>query len=125
MAVDTSSMGGCSWVDITLDRDEKPWITYRDLSRPDYYDGAKIAFRNDAIYRKASRDGSGIDNKGWEAVIIPTRNVVLDDRLSIESAPTDDLLTSNGWEAAVGYRSADLFRIVYYSKVSGTIPPTK
>jgi hypothetical protein len=119
MAVDTGRMAGCSWVDISLDSANQPWITYKDLSRPDYYDGAKLAIRNIDFYKKDSQDNQGITNNGWEAITIPTAHYVMDDRLSIENAPPGVPVP---WKVAVGYRSNDLFRIVYYAGLPAAAP---
>jgi hypothetical protein len=114
-------MNGVSWVDLSLDSAGNPYITY--IYRAGHGDGAKVAVRNKATYRKVSQDNWEKDNSGWDAFVMPAAHPVLSDRLSIENYTGD-------WKAAVGYLSTgttsdpNTFRIAFYSGLPSTAPPT-
>jgi hypothetical protein len=99
--LDSVSNAG-AWSDISLDGAGNPWITYMDMSRVGFYDGAKMAY---------VATGNAADAANWEAMNIPAPYQVIDDRLSIENATS---ASGKFWTAAVGYRSSDYFRIAYY-----------
>jgi hypothetical protein len=121
MAVDNGLMGG-AWADITLDDDGNPWITYQDLSRIGYYDGAKVAYRNTALFPKRSWDIQGRSNTGWDSFTVPSRYVIKDSRLNIEHAAKNDVYPSDDteslwWNAAVGYESTDYYRAARHTRL--------
>jgi hypothetical protein len=101
--LDSASNAG-AWSDISLDAGGNPWITYLDMSRVGFNDGAKMAF-----VPNPAGDNPWAEAK-WEAMNIPAPFYVIDDRLSIENDTGDKKF----WAAAVGYRSSDYFRIAYY-----------
>jgi hypothetical protein len=119
-AVDMGFNGG-AWTDITLDESGNPWITYQDANRVNNTDGARMAYKNTALY--------GANGGGWEAMTVPTVGDtagtgynVADGRLNIEAWPPGNKVLPNYggitepfWSAAVGYQS-DKFRIAYYLK---------
>jgi hypothetical protein len=127
--VDGSSRVGV-WSDLSLDQDNKPWITYQDLGRYNNYDGIKIAYLDAVRFTKTAKDPNNLDSSGnplvditgWEALTVPTKNLVMDDRLSIEANRTVTNGAPGGtwsgitWSAAVGYLSSDLYRLAYYVK---------
>jgi len=109
------------WSSISLDQHGRPWITYMDNLKSSAYGGAKIAFMN-GNYQKAAQDTYGNNTKGWEAMHIPARFRVEDERLGLENFPTRNVTpndnTTTTWTAAVGYLAkdtgADRYRIAYY-----------
>jgi hypothetical protein len=118
-AVD-NGVSGASWIDIAVDESNNPWITYLDAARPDNYDGAKIAYRNAALFTETSVDANNPakDNTGWEAMNVPAVYRVEEGRISIEAWKAsrdvvESLALTPYWKAAVGYQS-DKFRLAYY-----------
>jgi hypothetical protein len=120
--VDESSANG-KWVDLTLDRQNRPWISYQDISRAGNFDGVKMAYYDPSKYETAgtpSYDMNGIEKTGWETMNVPAIYKASDNRTSIEVWPHRDTPTSvsitKTWAAAVGYTNPDYYRIAYYLK---------
>jgi len=106
------------WCKISLDRDNKPWISYQDMGNQGSMDGVKMAFQNDTLYPKPKMDRSNADISGWETMHVPARYRVEDAKISVECFPTQatpaGALNSKIWSAAIGYLASDRYRIAYY-----------
>jgi hypothetical protein len=120
--VDESSANG-KWVDLTLDRENRPWISYQDISRAGNFDGVKMAYYDPTKYETSgerSYDTNGVEKTGWETMNVPAIYKASDNRTSIEVWPHRDTPASIGitksWAAAVGYTNPDYYRIAYYLK---------
>ncbi|MFP3041720.1 hypothetical protein LQZ19_07845 [Treponema primitia] len=116
--IDESSANG-KWVDLTLDKQNRPWISYLDISRAGNYDGIKMAYYNPSKYEQGehSYDVNGIEKTGWETMNVPALYKASDNRTNIEVWPHRDTpsgWTSKPWAAAVGYTNPDYCRIAYY-----------
>jgi hypothetical protein len=120
--VDESSANG-KWVDLALDKNNRPWISYQDISRAGNYDGVKMAYYDPGKYEKSgspSYDMNGVEKTGWETMNVPAVYKASDNRTSIEVWPHRDTPSSvtitKSWAAAVGYTNPDYYRIAYYLK---------
>jgi hypothetical protein len=120
--VDESSANG-KWVDLALDRQNRPWISYQDISRAGNFDGVKMAYYDPGVYEKTgvpSYDMNGVVKTGWETMNIPAIYKASDNRTGIEVWPHRDTPSSitltKTWAAAVGYTNPDFYRIAYYLK---------
>jgi hypothetical protein len=120
--VDESGANG-KWVDLTLDRNNRPWISYQDMSRAGNFDGVKMAYYDPAKYETSgvkSYDMNGVEKTGWETMNVPTTYKASDNRSSIEVWPHRDtpaaVTLTKTWAAAVGYTNPDYYRIAYYLK---------
>jgi hypothetical protein len=109
-----SGVSNGMWADISLDTNGNPWITYLDMSRPGRTDSMRLAYKN-SRFAKPALDYNGHAITGWEALTAATGayGVQADERLSIENR----LGSSGDWDAALGYKSDDLFRLNYYTKI--------
>jgi hypothetical protein len=100
---------GAAWIDLSLDQQKRPWISYLK-DKKNFYDVMKMAYL-DPIFTNE-----------WETMSVPARYYALDNRTSIENWPSRDTsdtdLSTNRrfWGAAIGYKSSDYYRIVYYTK---------
>jgi hypothetical protein len=112
-----SGVSNGMWADISLDTGGNPWITYLDMSRPGRTDAMRLAYKN-SRFTKEALDYNGKTITGWEALTVASGDysVLSDERLSIENR----LGSADGWDAALGYKSGDLFRINYYTKMDET-----
>jgi hypothetical protein len=114
-----------------------PWIVYGDSSRTDNYDGVRVA------YRSGTGTTSGVqftgtlicpvtntEITGWEALSMPAKYTIKNDRLNIEAWPPTvrggTMGSEPGWNAAIGYggvgsNGVDMFRVgyFYYPKFKG------
>jgi hypothetical protein len=120
--VDESSANG-KWVDLTLDKQNRPWISYQDISRAGNFDGVKMAYYDPATYEKTpgvhSYDSNGVEKTGWETMNVPAVYKASDNRTGIEVWPHRDTTgtpATKTWAAAVGYTNPDFYRIAYYLK---------
>jgi hypothetical protein len=120
--IDESSANG-KWVDLTLDRNNRPWISYQDISRAGNFDGVKMAYYDPTKYELGgdrSYDMNGIEKTGWETMNVPAIYKASDNRTNIEVWPHRDTPANNGvtktWAAAVAYTNPDYYRIAYYLK---------
>ncbi|AEF83786.1 putative lipoprotein [Treponema primitia ZAS-2] len=108
------------WVDLTLDRDKLPWISYLDITMTDFYDGVKMAYYNPTQFTEDVSDGNGVSQKGWETMAVPALYKIKENRTSIETWPSRDTAAGNNtaqfWKAAIGYTNSDFYRIAYYVK---------
>jgi hypothetical protein len=117
--VDESSANG-KWVDLTLDRQGRPWISYQDISRAGNFDGVKMAYYDPTTYNVVSTDANEVVKTGWETMNVPAIYKASDNRTGIEVWPHRDTPVGNTvtktWAAAVGYTNPDYYRIAYYLK---------
>jgi hypothetical protein len=120
--VDESSANG-KWVDLVLDKQNRPWISYQDISRAGNFDGVKMAYYDPATYEISgvpSYDMNGVAKTGWETMNVPAVYKASDNRTGIEVWPHRDTPAGNAvtktWAAAVGYTNPDYYRIAYYLK---------
>jgi hypothetical protein len=120
--VDESGANG-KWVDLTLDRNNRPWISYQDISRAGNFDGVKMAYYDPTKYETSgvkSYDTNGVEKTGWETMNVPAIYKASDNRTGIEVWPHRDTPASisktKSWAAAVGYTNPDYYRIAYYLK---------
>jgi hypothetical protein len=120
--VDDSGANG-KWVDLTLDRNNRPWISYQDISRAGNFDGVKMAYYDPTKYETSgvkSYDTNGVEKTGWETMNVPAIYKASDNRTGIEVWPHRDTPASaritKSWAAAVGYTNPDYYRIAYYLK---------
>jgi hypothetical protein len=122
-SVIVDNAGAVGWyADLTLDRDNKPWISYLDLSSIDNYDGVKMAYYDYAKYNDPTtedKDVNGVSKQGWETMQVPALYKVGGSRTGIEAWPSRDTpaatsATLKPWAAAIGYANDDWFRIAYY-----------
>jgi hypothetical protein len=120
--VDEAGANG-KWVDLVLDKNNRPWISYQDISRAGNFDGVKMAYYDPATYEKSgarSYDMNGVDKTGWETMNVPAIYKTSDGRTGIEVWPHRDtpasVTVTKTWAAAVGYTNPDFYRIAYYLK---------
>jgi hypothetical protein len=119
--VDESSANG-KWADLVLDKQNRPWISYQDISRAGNFDGVKMAYYDPATYETGSHsyDMNGVEKTGWETMNVPAVYKASDNRTGIEVWPHRDtpspVATTKTWAAAVGYTNPDFYRIAYYLK---------
>jgi hypothetical protein len=106
------------WVDLSLDRNNNPWISYLDITRTNFYDGVKMAYYDSAKFTEAVSDINGAAQTGWETMNVPARYTIVENRTSIETWPGRDTTSTTGqfWKAAIGYTNNDFYRIAYYVK---------
>jgi hypothetical protein len=83
-------------LDLTLDG-TTPYVSYLDTSRLNSFSGLKMAF-----YDSVRGD--------WEYMNVPLVYEVLDSRTSTEHRRQ----TGTAWKLAIGYLSADYYRVAYY-----------
>jgi hypothetical protein len=98
---------GANWIDLSLDKDDRPWISYLK-DKKNFYDVMKMAYLDTSLF-----------STGWEIMSVPARYYAMDSRTSIENWPsrdTDGLPVTRFWAAAIGYKSNDYYRIAYYTK---------
>lgn len=109
-----SGVNNGTWADLSLDSGKNPWITYLDIGRAGRSDGVRVAYKNNR-FTKPATDYNGQSSTGWEAMTAASAaySVQADERLNIEGR----LGTGGNWDAAVGYKSSDLFRLNYYTKL--------
>jgi hypothetical protein len=105
---------GANWIDLSLDQENRPWISYLK-DKKNFYDVMKMAYLDISLFSNIDDD-----NRGWEIMSVPARYYVLDSRTSIENWPSRDTdsntTTTRFWTAAIGYKSSDYYRIAYYTK---------
>jgi hypothetical protein len=99
---------GANWIDLSLDQNDRPWISYLK-DKKNFYDVLKMAYQ-DPVF-----------NNEWEVMSVPARYYAKDNRTSIENWPSrdstaTDAATKRFWAAAIGYKSNDYYRIAYYTK---------
>jgi hypothetical protein len=98
---------GANWVDLSLDQEDRPWISYLK-DKKNFCDVMKMAYQ-DPVF-----------NNEWEVMNVPARYYAMDSRTSIENWPSRDsdvgIATKRFWAAAIGYKSSDYYRIAYYTK---------
>ncbi|AEF83767.1 putative lipoprotein [Treponema primitia ZAS-2] len=108
------------WVDLSLDQGNRPWISYLDITRTNFYDGVKMAYYDPVKFTGDVADSNGVSQRGWETMAVPARYVITENRTSIETWPGRDTPASNTttqfWKAAIGYTNSDYYRIAYYVK---------
>jgi hypothetical protein len=115
----TGSVG--SWIEMYLDSKEKPWISYIDMSRKDFYDGVKMAYLSTQQFPTASTDINGKGNTGWEYLNVPARFIAKEARTGVA---VHENTANRFWQAAVGYLSDDYFRVAYYIRPVAASGPT-
>ncbi len=119
--VDEAGANG-KWVDLTLDRTNRPWISYIDITRGGNFDGVKMAYYDPSKHElgEHSYDINGVEKTGWETMNVPALYKASDNRTGIEVWPHRDTPTTNTvtkpWSAAVGYANPDYYYIAYYIK---------
>jgi hypothetical protein len=120
--VDESGANG-KWIDLVLDRQNRPWISYQDMSRAGNFDGVKMAYFDPDRFEKSgerSYDANGVDKTGWETMNVPAIYKASDARTGIEVWPHRDtpasVTATKSWAAAVGFTNPDFYRIAYYLK---------
>ncbi|WP_232616828.1 hypothetical protein [Treponema primitia] len=118
LIVDESSANG-RWVDLTLDKNNRPWISYLDNTRTNNFDGVKMAYYDPTKYPTVTYDINGVLKTGWETMNVPAQYKIGDGRTSIEVWPhryTTGTPATKPWAASIAYTNEDSFRIAYYLK---------
>jgi hypothetical protein len=113
------------WTDLSLDRNDIPYISYLDFSRIRSPNGLKMAYVNPAFSTTAVHQSQSGKRTQWDAVNAASNYVITDARTSVENLSqyywagttlTRANITNNFWDAAIGYASTDYYRIVYFTK---------